>query len=62
MARPGQATRASCFVLHRAGFVMPPCFRAGRWALTPPFHPYFSPHGSKRTFVRARDDEAVYFL
>ena len=37
----GQATPASCFVLHRMGFVMPPCFRSGRWALTPPFHPCF---------------------
>ena len=42
----GQATPSSCFVLHRMGFVMPPCFRSGRWALTPPFHPCFVPHGS----------------
>ena len=43
----GQATLSSCFVLHRMGFVMPPCFRSGRWALTPPFHPCFiNLHGS----------------
>jgi len=27
-----------CSVLHRMGFVLPPCLRSGRWALTPPFH------------------------
>ena len=37
----GQATHSFCFVLHRAGFVVPPCLRLGRWALTPPFHPCF---------------------
>ena len=30
----------SLFVLHRAGFVLPPFLRPGRWALNPPFHPY----------------------
>ena len=35
----GQAARAPCFVLHRMGFVVPRRLRAGRWALTPPFHP-----------------------
>ena len=29
-----------CFVLHRMGFFVPRSLRAGRWALTPPFHPY----------------------
>ena len=29
-----------CFVLHRMGFFVPRRLRAGRWALTPPFHPY----------------------
>ena len=37
----GQATHPFCFVLHRGGFVVPPCLRLGRWALTPPFHPCF---------------------
>jgi len=32
----------SCSVLHRMRFVVPPSSRSGRWALTPPFHPY--PH------------------
>ena len=32
----------SCSVLHRMRFVVPPSSRLGRWALTPPFHPY--PH------------------
>lgn len=35
----GQAT-LPLFVLHRAGFTMPPLLPSGRWALTPPFHPY----------------------
>lgn len=30
----------SCSVLHRMRFVVPPSSRLGRWALTPPFHPY----------------------
>ena len=29
-----------CSVLHRIGFIMPRRLLAGRWALTPPFHPY----------------------
>jgi hypothetical protein len=37
----GQAAHPFCFVLHRGGFVVPPCLRLGRWALTPPFHPCF---------------------
>ncbi len=35
----GQAT-LPLFVLHRAGFTMPPSLPSERWALTPPFHPY----------------------
>jgi len=31
---------ASCYVLHHMGFFVPRPLRAGRWALTPPFHPY----------------------
>ncbi len=31
---------ASCFVLHHMGFFVPRRLRAGRWALTPPFHPF----------------------
>ena len=34
---------ASCFVLHHMGFFLPRSLRAGRWALTPPFHPYRTP-------------------
>ena len=53
----------SLFVLHRAGFVLPPFLRSGRWALNPPFHPY-------RMWTRASPGErenpgphpAVYFL
>jgi hypothetical protein len=26
--------------LHHAGFAVPPMLPSGRWALTPPFHPY----------------------
>ncbi len=29
-----------CSVLHRMGFFVPRSLRAGRWAFTPPFHPY----------------------
>jgi hypothetical protein len=53
----GQATHSFCFVLHRAGFVVPPCLRLGRWALTPPFHPCSRPtercrrHGAEKRFV-----------
>ncbi len=36
----GQAATVPCFVLHRMGFFVPRRLRAGRWALTPPFHPY----------------------
>ena len=28
------------FALHRNGFTLPPSLPRGRWALTPPFHPY----------------------
>lgn len=34
-----------CFVLHHAGFAVPPWLPAARWALTPPFHPYLCPCG-----------------
>jgi len=36
--RPGGP--ASCSVLHRTGFIRLPSSLSGRWALTPPFHPY----------------------
>jgi len=39
LARGGQAARTPCYVLHRMGFFVPRSLRAGRWALTPPFHP-----------------------
>lgn len=29
-----------CSVLHHLGFIVPPSLLTGRWALTPPFHPY----------------------
>src|SRR5574338_288923 len=31
---------AAYLVLLRLGVTVPPCLRSGRWALTPPFHPY----------------------
>ena len=40
----GQAAQAPCYVLHRMGFIVPRSLRAGRWALTPPFHPYLKAH------------------
>ena len=36
----GRQPGSSCSVLHRMGFFVPPNLRPGRWALTPPFHPY----------------------
>ncbi len=45
----GRPPDSSCFVLHRMGFFVPPDLRPGRWALTPPFHPY--PATSARRFV-----------
>jgi hypothetical protein len=39
--------------LHRMGFFVPRHLRAGRWAFTPPFHPY---HRHLATPL------AVYFL
>ena len=42
-----------CYVLHHVGFTVPPRLPSGRWALTPPFHPYLCPvpplRGSLRT-------------
>ena len=38
--RSGRRPAPSCSVLHRMGFFVPPRLRSGRWALTPPFHPY----------------------
>ena len=38
--RSGRRPDPSCSVLHRMGFFVPPRLRSGRWALTPPFHPY----------------------
>ena len=35
--------RASCYVLHRSRFFVPRALLRGRWALTPPFHPYPQP-------------------
>ena len=36
----GQATRRLCLALHRMGFIVPRKLPSGRWAFTPPFHPY----------------------
>src|SRR5271167_3936925 len=36
----GQAARRPCLALHRMGFIVPRRLPSGRWALTPPFHPY----------------------
>lgn len=33
-----------CFVLHRGRFLLPRLLPVGRWALTPPFHPYRKRH------------------
>src|SRR4029434_2499745 len=35
-----QALNAPCSALHRMGFFVPRRLLDGRWALTPPFHPY----------------------
>ena len=40
---------APCYVLHHMGFFVPPRLLSGRWALTPPFHPY--PSTGKGRFV-----------
>jgi len=40
VAREGAGGSSSCSVLHRMGFILPRTLLAGRWALTPPFHPY----------------------
>ena len=45
------APRASYLALHPAGFTVPRRSLAGRWSLTPPFHPY-----------RAIADPAVFSL
>jgi hypothetical protein len=43
---------AAYLALLRLGVAVPPCLRSGRWALTPPFHPYpESPCGSSGRFV-----------
>ena len=44
LRRAGQAP-TPCYVLHRMGFFVPRGLRAGRWALTPPFHPDPAPGG-----------------
>lgn len=38
-----------CYVLHHMGFFVPRSLRFGRWALTPPFHPYLPT--SDRRFI-----------
>lgn len=39
-SKTGQATRHLCLALHRMGFIVPRRLPSGRWAFTPPFHPY----------------------
>ena len=51
--------RASCYVLHRSRFFVPRALLRGRWALTPPFHPY--PHRSLRGFPRRNFDAGGLF-
>ncbi len=48
----GQATRRPCLALHRMGFIVPRRSPLGRWALTPPFHPYrAAPTSAPRRFL-----------
>jgi hypothetical protein len=42
----GQATQRLCLALHRMGFIVPRRLPRGRWAFTPPFHPYRNAHPS----------------
>ncbi len=35
-----RAAHTPCLILHRMGFTVPPVLPSGRWALTPPFHPW----------------------
>lgn len=44
----GRQPCPSCSVLHRMGFFVPPDLRPGRWALTPPFHPFRQAHARRR--------------
>jgi len=46
--RAGRAL-PSYLALHHAGFAMPPMSPPGRWALTPPFHPYLHRDSWKTT-------------
>lgn len=41
---PAARRPAPCSVLHRRRFFVPRFLRTGRWALTPPFHPYPMTH------------------
>jgi hypothetical protein len=41
---PAARRHAPCSVLHRRRFFVPRTLRLGRWALTPPFHPYPKTH------------------
>ena len=45
----GRQPGSSCSVLHRMGFFVPPDLRPGRWALTPPFHPYLPAFAGRRS-------------
>jgi len=42
---------AAYLALLRLGVAVPPCLRSGRWALTPPFHPYRDGSRHPRRFV-----------
>src|SRR5690606_12353594 len=49
-----QTVRAAprrCLTLLRPGVAVPPSLRSGRWALTPPFHPYLCRPGTARAII-----------
>ncbi len=48
----GQTPRVPCFVLHHTGFFVPHRLPGGRWALTPPFHPYPASKDRRLRFPR----------
>ena len=45
-----QTPLVSCFALHHTGFFVPLRLPVGRWALTPPFHPYPVPKDQRIRF------------
>ncbi len=47
-ARRAGPALPSYLALHHAGFSVPPMLPSGRWALTPPFHPYQTERAFRR--------------